>query len=92
MIWHKHKNLSDNDLRLLAGTPLIEKMLTNRLVVVFDSNTTIPSLESLGLFNTIGLVHVKYLQQNQNHMEFLFECPEDLTSLENYLTLLKLKS
>lgn len=93
MIWHRHKNLSENDLKLLAGTPLIEALLSCRLVVVYDPNESQPSMETLGLFDTKGMVHVRKLDQSgagSSTLEFLFQFEEDRIRLEEHLTHVKI--
>ena len=92
MKWMKHKNLSENDLLLLAGTDLVTKLVTNRLVIVYEPKEAPASMKELGLYETVGLYCVRRLQADKRDdtIEILFELAEDREMVEQMLTQFKL--
>jgi hypothetical protein len=88
-----HKNLSEDDLPLLAGTDLMTNLQRNRLVIVYDPKDKRASMEELGLYVTEGLFYVRNVQENRRNsdtIEILFELKTDLENTMQYLTQFKL--
>lgn len=93
MKWLRHKNLSEDDLELLRGTPLMERLQANRLVVVFQPEDKKPAKKDMGLRETQGLFHIRNIgngKNRENVIEILFENPEDVGIVEEHLTQVKL--
>lgn len=92
MKWMKHKNLSESDLVLLAGTELITRLLTNRLVIIYDPKEPQASMKDMGLYDSEGLYHVRRLQgdKRDDTLEILFELATDRDMVEQSLTQFKL--
>jgi hypothetical protein len=92
MKWMQHKNLSENDLLLLAGTETVVKLVTNRLVIVYEPKETPASMKDLGLYETVGLYCVRRLQSDKRDdtIEILFELAEDREMVAQMLTQFKL--
>lgn len=92
MKWMKHKNLSEQDLTLLAGTELAIKLVTNRLVIIYDPKEDRASMKEMGLYETEGLYHVRRLQgdKRDDTIEILFELAADRDLVEQALTQFKL--
>jgi hypothetical protein len=66
-------------------------LLRNRIVVVWDKDKIIPSPEEMGLHSLQGLYYFRFLQNESHIFELLFEIRDDLGSVENYLTMCKLR-
>jgi len=90
MKWFRHKAISDDDFDLLRGTATMEKFQHNRLVITLDPNEKRPSNKKMGLYDTKGLVYIRYLSHREDTVEVLFEEPEDLDMLGQYLTQYKI--
>jgi hypothetical protein len=89
MYWYHNKNLSDNDIELLAKTDTIEKMIKNRVTVDFE-NKKIPSFDDLGLDNTQDLYYIKIL--GQSVLQFWFLDAKDKLEFEQQLVGYKLRA
>lgn len=90
MRWLRHRAISDDDFKLLRGSPTMEKLQRNRLVFTIDPNEKLPSNKDLGLYETNGLVYLRKLSGREDTVEVMFEDPEDLDMLEQYLTQYKM--
>jgi len=91
--WLTHKNLSEDDLTLLAGTELMINLQRNRLVIIYDPKDKRASMEELGLYETEGLFFVRTVQENRRNndtLEILFELKSDLDNTMQHLTQFKL--
>lgn len=77
-------------MELLAGTPVMQKMQKNRLLIVYYPNDEQASYEEIGLPNCEGLYFVRLLQNRDDTIEILFENPRDMDMVEQGLTQYKL--
>ena len=68
-------SLSTSDLELLKGTPLLEKMVRNRVVIVTNNEDI--SWKTL-VENVSGLYHIKPLDKVKHIYQLWFELPEDI--------------
>lgn len=82
-------SLSEDDLGLIAGTPIILNMMRNRIVVVFEHDQDI---DWEGLTDSMqGLYHIRKLDNRKNNIfQIWFEYPTDLEKFEKNAMLNKL--
>ena len=93
MKWTRHKILSKDDMKLLAGTHVMQAMQRHRLVIKYDINEKQPTFEQMGLYTVEGLVFPSYMQQEQrgnDTLEILFENETDMDIVEQSLTQFKM--
>jgi hypothetical protein len=88
MKWARHNSLSDDDFARLDGTPLMETLMRNRIVVFYDEDEEHPTTNDMGLKNCTGLYHIRAL--NSFVDEILFEQSKDMDEIEQHLTLAKM--
>ena len=97
-----HKCLSESDLKLLAGTALIERMLGNRIIIKInneddneltefrklfaDEQMICDEIQDLYFFRNLSKKHSK-----QSIFEFLFADPKDMDKVLQNLTQLQLQ-
>jgi hypothetical protein len=89
MYWYNNKNLSDNDIELLARTETVERMMRNRVTVDFGDRK-IPSFDDIGLDSTHDLYYIKIL--GQHVLQFWFCDTRDLIEFEQTLHEYKIKA
>lgn len=75
-------SLSTSDLELLKGTPLLEKMVRNRVVIVTNNEDI--SWKTL-VENVSGLYHIKPLDKVKHIYQLWFELPEDIEQFKKNL-------
>lgn len=80
-------SLSATDLELLKGTPLLEKMVRNRVVIVTNNEDI--SWKVL-VENISGLYHIKPLDKVKHIYQLWFELPEDIEQFKKNLYVSKL--
>lgn len=82
-------SLSEDDLGLIAGTPIILNMMRNRVVLVFENDQEI---DWEGLTDHMkGLYHIRKLDNRKNNIfQVWFEYPDDLNKFEKNAMLNKL--
>lgn len=90
MKWLRHKNLSEGDLTLLAGTSVMIKLMSNRLIITYDPKEPQATMKDMGLYETVGLYYVRKLTGRDDTLEILFELPADRDAVEQALTQFKL--
>lgn len=83
-----HYFLSEEDFKLLAGTPTMERMQSNRVVVVYGSDEKRPSDRDLGLYELTGPLYVRKIDATK--FEYLFSKPVDRDNFLEALTVQKL--
>ena len=80
-------SLSTSDLELLKGTPLLEKMVRNRVVIVTNNEDI--SWKTL-VENVSGLYHIKPLDKVKHIYQLWFELPNDIEQFKKNLYVSKL--
>jgi hypothetical protein len=92
MKWFNHNSLCENDLALLAGTPTMERLQQNRLIILYEPNATKPSTKELGLdvCKELFCARVPQDRRGDDTVEILFTSLEDMALVENHLTQFKL--
>jgi hypothetical protein len=92
MKWFNHNSLCENDLALLAGTPTMERLQQNRLIISYEPNDIIPSTKEMGLDVCKELFCARNTPRYRDDatVEILFTSLEDMALVENHLTQFKL--
>jgi len=96
MRWFNDKSIPEADMLLLAGTELMAKLLSNRLVIVYDSQDTPATPSELGLYHNdiTGMYHYRKLTNSKDNspqlIEILFENNVDRILVEEHLSQYKL--
>jgi len=90
MRWMTHKNLSDADLELLAGTDCLINLMRNRLLIKFHGDERPATTSELGLRETNGLYYIRVIQNDEMYREIWFELESDLAMCEEQMTQYKL--
>lgn len=81
-------SLSEEDLKLLVGTPIIEQMMRTRIMIVVDAKN--PTFDWTDLTaNLDGLYHIRELTRNRLYQVW-FEKPYDLDQFKKNLYMVKL--
>lgn len=89
MYWYISKNLSDNDIEMLAKTDTLERMMRNRITVDFGDRK-IPSFDDIGLDSTHDLYYIKIL--GDHVIQFWFYDSRDLAEFNQVLLEYKIKA
>ena len=80
-------SLSENDLKLLAGTELILSMMRNRLLILVDKDTTV-NWEDL-TSNVEGFYHIRSVDQKRL-FQIWFELATDYDKFQRNLFVAKM--
>ena len=83
MKWLTHNALSENDMALLAGTEMLEKLFRNRLVIIYEPNDKKCPDQEMGLRDCKSPFHVRNIDKNT--IEVLFENESDLVDVTDLL-------
>lgn len=89
MYWYISKNLSDNDIEMIAKTDTLERMMRNRITVDFGDRK-IPSFDDIGLDSTHDLYYIKIL--GDHVIQFWFYDSRDLAEFNQVLIEYKIKA
>lgn len=90
MKWVEHAALNDQDMEFLAGTPTMEALMRNRLVVVYDKDKKPHSMIDMGLDQLTEPYYTRKINDRDDTIEIMFVSKEDLTNVKQHLTLLKI--
>lgn len=83
MKWLTHNALSENDLTLLAGTEMLERLFRNRLIVIYEPNDERCSDKEMGLYECKYPFHTRSIDKNT--IEIMFEDEGDLQTVGDLL-------
>lgn len=75
-------SLSSSDMELLKGTPLLESMVRNRIVIVTNNEDI---SWKLLVDNISGLYHIKPLDKVKHIYQLWFELPKDIEQFKKNL-------
>jgi len=80
-------SLSEEDLKLLSGTPLIEKMMRTRIMLMIEKNQEFDWTDLTK--DMMGLYHIREITRNRLY-QMWFEYPQDLDQFKKNLYVVKL--
>ena len=92
MKWFKHKSLSEKDMELLAGTDLMVRLQTNRLVIIYEPKFKKPSFKEMGLHECEDLFYLRIPKERHDGdtVEIMFASADDLELVQQHMTQFKI--
>lgn len=88
MKWIEHASLSEQDMEYLTGTPLMEALQTNRIVVIYKPKEEQASFADLGLYEITRPFYMRKIDSET--LEFFFSHIDDMGAIGQKLTMFKL--